>query len=77
MSRLIATCAASGAGYLTWSAWDSKPVRRLRKKVEFEFFVLLLGCGNTLFLMVFWPGWIPLGCLGWAVSKCLGLNSTD
>ncbi|KAK0715975.1 hypothetical protein B0H67DRAFT_645654 [Lasiosphaeris hirsuta] len=49
---------------LSWSLWDSKPSRRFRKKLEFEFFVLVLGPGgNTLFLLLFWPGWIILGLL--------------
>ncbi|KAK3352873.1 hypothetical protein B0T25DRAFT_568122 [Lasiosphaeria hispida] len=56
---------------LSWSLWDSKPSRRFRKKLEFEFFVLVLGPGgNALLLLLFWPGWIILGllvlCVLWA-----------
>ncbi|KAI1157376.1 hypothetical protein F5B18DRAFT_645289 [Nemania serpens] len=40
-----------------WATWDSKHARRLRKKIEFEFFTLILGVGNNLFLVILWPGW--------------------
>lgn len=46
---------------LAWAAWDSRPGRRLRKKLEFELFVLILGCGNGFCLVVFWPGWVLIG----------------
>lgn len=54
------------------TAWNSKPVRRLQKKVEFEFFVLILGCGNNFCLVVFWPGWILIGLvyLLWTMLRC-------
>lgn len=54
------TCVVAVAG-LAFSAWDSKQGRRLRKKLEFEFFVLILGCGNAFCLLLFWPGWILIG----------------
>lgn len=46
---------------LAWAAWDSRPGRRLRRKLEFELFVLILGCGNGFCLVVFWPGWVLVG----------------
>lgn len=54
------------------TAWNSKQSRRLQKKVEFEFFVLILGCGNSFCLVVFWPGWILIGLvyLLWTVLRC-------
>ncbi|KAI1266961.1 hypothetical protein F5Y18DRAFT_353272 [Xylariaceae sp. FL1019] len=53
--------------------WNTRAIRRLRKKFEFEFFVLILGGGgNNLFLVIFWPGWIILGCLAFAISVFLG-----
>ncbi|KAK3385298.1 hypothetical protein B0H63DRAFT_559934 [Podospora didyma] len=46
---------------LTWTLWDSKRSRRIRKKLELEFFVLILGPGgNSLLLLLFWPGWLIL-----------------
>ncbi|KAF9880109.1 hypothetical protein CkaCkLH20_02063 [Colletotrichum karsti] len=43
----------------TRSAWNSKKIRQLRKKVFMEFATTILGPGgNMLIIMVFWPGWI-------------------
>lgn len=59
--------------HLAWTAWDSKGSRRFRKRLEFELFILLLGPGgNTLFLMLFWPGWLMLAFLGWGVWHLTG-----
>ncbi|KAK4163376.1 hypothetical protein QBC43DRAFT_67078 [Cladorrhinum sp. PSN259] len=47
---------------LIWQAWDSKRSRRFRKRLEFEFFVLILGpLGNMMLLLLLWPGWAMLG----------------
>lgn len=54
---------------MAWMAWDSKSIRRLRKKLEFEFFTLILGGGgNNLCLVIFWPGWFVLAFVGFVVS---------
>ncbi|KAI0482039.1 hypothetical protein GGR56DRAFT_669960 [Xylariaceae sp. FL0804] len=38
--------------------WNTTSVRRLRKKLEYEFFTWILGSGgNNVCLVVFWPGW--------------------
>lgn len=68
---LTMRCAAAFAKVAS-VAWNSKPARRLQKKVEFEFFVLILGCGNNFCLVVFWPGWILIGMvyLLWTVLRC-------
>lgn len=58
---LFARDLAAAAATIISNAWDSKPGRRLRKKLEFEFFVLILGCGNSVLLVFLWPGWIVLG----------------
>lgn len=47
-----------------WALWDGKHGRRLRKKIEFEVFTLILGGGNNLCLVLFWPGWCILGFSG-------------
>lgn len=57
----FATMSMTAVSKLAWGAWNSKQSRRLRKKLEFEFFVLILGCGNGFILMVFWPGWLLVG----------------
>ena len=42
----------------------------LRKKLLFEFMVFVLGSGNGIILLVFWPGWLVVGpgvwCMMWA-----------
>ncbi|CAL3971468.1 unnamed protein product [Diplocarpon coronariae] len=38
-----------------------KATENLRKKLFFEFMVFVLGGGNALMLVLFWPGWIVLG----------------
>jgi hypothetical protein len=48
------------------SAWNSKNVQRLRNKLFYEFAVFILGSGNIIFLMLFWPGWWLLAGACWA-----------
>lgn len=46
---------------------------RLRKRIEFELYVFLVGpCANMLFLMLFWPGWLVLGVAIWAYWQVAG-----
>ncbi|KAI1288867.1 hypothetical protein F5Y03DRAFT_73752 [Xylaria venustula] len=53
----------------TWTLWNSTQMRRLRKKIEFEFFTLILGAGgNNLCLVIFWPGWWLLGLAVFVLS---------
>ncbi|EMT66035.1 hypothetical protein ACKRZS_013488 [Fusarium odoratissimum] len=54
------------------SAWNSKNVQRLRKKLWYEFAVFILGSGNLVFLMLFWPGWWVLAGACWAGWMLLG-----
>lgn len=61
VARELALASTAALARLAWSAWDSKPGRRLRKKLEFELFVLILGCGNGFCLVLFWPGWFLIG----------------
>ncbi|KAK4097686.1 hypothetical protein N658DRAFT_433532 [Parathielavia hyrcaniae] len=72
-SRALAVRSLFLARRLTWTAWDSKTSRRIRRKLQFEFFVLLLGPGgNALLLMIFWPGWLMLAVLGWGIWQLTG-----
>lgn len=55
--------------------WTSKQVMRalwrstegIRKKLFREFMIFILGGGNQLILVVFWPGWIVVGGSAWGV----------
>ncbi|KAI1373309.1 hypothetical protein F4677DRAFT_448640 [Hypoxylon crocopeplum] len=49
---------------LARAVWRTRTIRHLRKKIEFEFFALMLGSsGNGLCLVLFWPGWWVLGLI--------------
>lgn len=52
--------------------WNSKSIQRLRKKLWYEFAVFVLGSGNMVFLMLFWPGWWLLAGACWAVWMLFG-----
>ncbi|KAI1075783.1 hypothetical protein F5B20DRAFT_373012 [Whalleya microplaca] len=68
-SKLIGFHAAT----LGYGLWNTSAVKRLRKKVVFEFFTLILGSGgNNLCLMMFWPGWWVLISLGLWVKFVVG-----
>ncbi|KAI3395855.1 hypothetical protein diail_792 [Diaporthe ilicicola] len=73
VAKDLTTRSASVLSETVWSAWNSSHVRRLRRKLEFEFFVLILGCGNSLCLAVFWPGWFVIGLvyLAWTTLRFL------
>ncbi|PSS16728.1 hypothetical protein M430DRAFT_35411 [Amorphotheca resinae ATCC 22711] len=49
-----------------------KATERLRKKLIFELAVFVLGTGgNSMILLVFWPGWIVIGgVLGVTMWAC-------
>jgi hypothetical protein len=72
-SRVVAARSLFLAKRLAWTAWDCKRSRRFRKRLQFELFVLLLGPGgNTLLLMIFWPGWLMFALLGWGIWQMTG-----
>ncbi|KAH7410984.1 hypothetical protein BKA64DRAFT_370063 [Cadophora sp. MPI-SDFR-AT-0126] len=52
-------------GRMGWKATEG-----LRRKLWYEFMVFVLGGGNGLILLVFWPGWIVLLCLYGAWLAC-------
>jgi hypothetical protein len=47
--------------------WNSTQMRRLRKKLELEFFTFILGCGNVLCVLMFWPGWWVLALVTFVI----------
>ncbi|KAB5523826.1 hypothetical protein GE09DRAFT_481392 [Coniochaeta sp. 2T2.1] len=68
-SRFAAVRTASALKSAYLAVWNSGKIRRLRKRIEFEFFVLILSpSGNNLFLMVFWPGWLLIAAAVWGLS---------
>lgn len=71
-SRFVAVRATSALVSKCQTVRNSRRITRLRKRIEFELFVLILSpSGNNLFLLLFWPGWLVIaaavGCLSiWA-----------
>ncbi|KAK4205040.1 hypothetical protein QBC40DRAFT_65456 [Triangularia verruculosa] len=67
LSRIILESGVLAARWVYAKVWNGQRSRRFRKRLEFEIFVLLFGSGNTILLLVLWPGWIVLGmaAVGW------------
>ncbi|KAH8651003.1 hypothetical protein BX600DRAFT_516601 [Xylariales sp. PMI_506] len=73
MSKLIIWKTAVLTRWTSWLVWNSQPIKRLRKKVQFEFFAFILGGGgNNVFLLMFWPGWWVVGVILFTVWACAG-----
>lgn len=62
-SKSLILHTAKGSIDVAQIVWNSSGIKRLRKKLELEFFTFILGGGNSLFLMMFWPGWCFLGAM--------------
>lgn len=58
---LAARFSAAISGKALGGVWDSYPGRALRKRVFNELAGFVLGSGNVVFVLVFWPGWWVLG----------------
>ncbi|KAL7795123.1 hypothetical protein V8C37DRAFT_408813 [Trichoderma ceciliae] len=52
--------------------WDSRRVQRVRARLFYEFAVFILGCGNAMFIVLFWPGWLLLGGACFALWQLTG-----
>ncbi|KAG9233097.1 hypothetical protein BJ875DRAFT_58687 [Amylocarpus encephaloides] len=52
--------------------WAWRGSGGLRKKLWFEFATFVLGNGNGILLIVFWPGWIVVGGVVWVGGYCIG-----
>lgn len=52
--------------------WDAKTTRMLRKKLFYEFAVFILGSGNPIILLLFWPGWLVVGGASFALWQFWG-----
>lgn len=57
---------------MAFATWDSRRARALRKRVERDFACFILGTGNGIFLMLFWPGWWILAGTLLALSQLRG-----
>lgn len=76
-SLLFTRTAIMETASLTWNIWDSRKARQIRKKIEFEFFVWILGPGGNLLCFLLWPGWLVLGFMIWALSFAMtGLTTS-
>ncbi|QYT01518.1 hypothetical protein H0G86_008554 [Trichoderma simmonsii] len=53
-------------------AWDSKSIQKIRARIFYEFAVFILGCGNAIFLILFWPGWLLIGGALFALWQLAG-----
>ncbi|KAI0889494.1 uncharacterized protein GGS22DRAFT_136 [Annulohypoxylon maeteangense] len=55
------------------TVWEARFLQSLRKKIAFELFTLFLGAGgNSLCLLLFWPGWWVVALLGVTGRMFLG-----
>ena len=62
---------SSVSGRAVVYGWNSKSVQKLRNKLWMEFAIWIMGSGNTVMLLIFWPGWWLLaGC--WTLWTLLG-----
>jgi hypothetical protein len=60
------------SGRAAAGAWSSHYMKAIRKRAERDFACFILGSGNGIFLMLFWPGWWILGGTALAVSQFFG-----
>ncbi|KAM0326717.1 hypothetical protein ACHAQA_006590 [Verticillium albo-atrum] len=69
LTKTILLSSAKGCSIV----WKTKRVRRMRKQMEYDFAMVILGPGvNTLIVMVFWPGWWVLGGAAVAAKLMVG-----
>lgn len=68
-SRFVAISTSSAFKSKCRAVWNSARIKRLRKRIEFEFFILILSpSGNNLFLLLFWPGWLLIAAVVGSLS---------
>lgn len=56
----------------TSMVWNSRIVQEWRKNSFHNFAVFILGSGNGLILVLFWPGWLLIGGASLAVWQLAG-----
>ncbi|KPM37333.1 hypothetical protein AK830_g9239 [Neonectria ditissima] len=52
--------------------WNSRVIQKLRQKLWYEFALFILGSGNTVITLFFWPGWWVLGGASWCLWLLFG-----
>lgn len=62
---------SSMSGRAIVTGWNSKTIQKVRRKLWDEFAIWVLGSGNIVLLMIFWPGWWLLGGC-WALWMLFG-----
>lgn len=71
--KFLAVKTAILLGQSSHAIWESRTIRQCRKKLFFEFMVLVLGpSGNGLLVLIFWPGWLVLSAAVWATWAWIG-----
>ncbi|KAK5996940.1 hypothetical protein PT974_02288 [Cladobotryum mycophilum] len=71
-TRFGLTRGLSASGKAVVDVWDSKRVQAIRTRLFYEFAVFILGCGNSLILLLFWPGWLFIGGILFALWEFSG-----
>lgn len=79
VSKILAACGYTGAKFsvgmsasIAIGTWESKTVKAMRKRMFHELATFILGCGNPVFCLVFWPGWWVLGGTTYAIWSLVG-----
>lgn len=57
------------------TAWNSRSVKTWRRSLLYDFGFFVLGSGNALALVLFWPGWLLVGGATLAFWNLLGWNT--
>lgn len=55
------------SGSLAHGVWETSVVRHLRQRLFDELAAFILGAGQTLIVVVFWPGWWLLAGSAWSI----------
>ena len=68
----FAACFSAGTfTEAVWAAWNTQYVEKMRKRIFEEMAVFILGIGNPLFCIIFWPGWWVLAAASLAIWRAI------
>lgn len=71
-TKLGAFHGASASIRAVAALWNMKTTRTIRDKLFYEFALFILGAGNSVFLLLLWPGWIVLGPTSFVLWQMCG-----